>query len=342
MFLDLLTQTVLLFVVTAFLLKQFIKLAPRLRLVDIPNERSAHTNVTPRGAGIVFGAVFLAGLTFFNFEMISSYKLTAIALLIVYFTGIVDDIYNITSKMKFLTIIVATCFAYYDGFAITYLGTYLGFPLELGLLALPFTIFAVVGFTNAVNLTDGLDGLAASISVVILATIMYFGIVYHDLTLIFVPMLLISVLLAFLVFNWSPAKVFMGDSGSLMLGFVISLLAIKSLAYIHPIAILLLAGMPLLDTLIVMRRRVQRGQSPFKADKNHLHHILFNLKRDTVFAVKILVLLQICFSLMCVQIIHGSGIVTMALFLCLFVIFFELFDPRMSNRSRSSHQSKNS
>ena len=111
---------------------------------------------------------------------------------------------------------------------------------------LPFTIFALAGFTNALNLIDGLD---ASISIVILSSFLYIGYIHKNELMIVLCSLTIASLLAFLIFNWNPAKIFMGDSGSLFLGFIISVVACISLEYIHPIAIFYLAALPIVDTL---------------------------------------------------------------------------------------------
>ena len=332
MLISLLIQSSVLFLITLVLTNYFIKVAPRLSLVDIPNNRSSHKIETPRGAGIVFGFVFIVGFNLFNYDLIADHLLTVLAILIVYLTGIYDDLKDMKSRTKFLWVILATLLLYFDGLEISSIGTFFGYEITLGILALPFTIFAVVGFTNAVNLTDGLDGLASSISIVILSSLVYVGYLNNDEFLIYGPALLISVLLAFLVFNWNPAKVFMGDSGSLILGFIISIFAIKALNYIDPVAVLFLGGMPLLDTLVVIRRRRQRGISPFVADKNHLHHILYKYKLDKKFTVRMLIYIQSIFSLIFIQVLHADSIVTLALFTLLYIIFFNLFDPRTKIR----------
>ena len=342
MIFSVLMQSFVLFVVTLFAVGYFIKIAPKLSLVDIPNERSSHTKHTPRGAGIVFGFIFILGLGLFNFDLVEEYKLTTLAIFIVYLTGIIDDLYNIKSKTKFIWVILATVIIFYDGLQITTIGSYFGYEISLGMLALPFTIFAVVGFTNAVNLTDGLDGLASSISIIMLSTLFCIGILNKDMLLIYGPALLMSVLAAFLILNWNPAKVFMGDSGSLVLGFIISIFAIKALSYIDPVSVLFLAGMPLLDTMVVIRRRLQRGVSPFKADKNHLHHILYKFKRNTKFTVNMLIMLQAAFSLMFLQLMHADGIISLALFILLYLIFFNLFDPRGRRRHEKKKKKKKS
>ena len=333
---NLLLYNLLLFTITFVLLKYFITNAKKYGLMDIPNERSAHKEPVARGAGMIFGFVFIVSLfLFFYFSNIdSNYIYIFISLLIVFFTGIYDDFNDISSRKKFIFIIIATIIAFSDGFAINSLGNYFSYELSLGYLALPFTIFAVVGFTNAINLSDGLDGLAGSISIIILLALAYIGYHNDDQLLTYVPIYLSTTILAFLWFNWYPAKVFMGDSGSLFLGFVIALLSIYALKYINPSSILFLAAIPLLDTLMVMKRRRQRGNSLFVADKNHLHHIILSIKKDKLFTVASLLKMQVIFTLIFIQVYDKSGVVNLLLFVMLFFIFFSMFDPRAGHRPK--------
>lgn len=322
--------SLLLFLLTYILLRLFIHNAHRVGLIDIPNERSSHKVPVPRGAGIIFGLVFLVGILILKYSSLENinYLYAFLSLLIVYAVGLYDDIYNITFKKKFIFIIIAALIAYYDGFVINSLGNYFGYELYLGYFSVVFTIFAIVGFTNAINLTDGLDGLAGSIAIVMSTGLMFIGLIYEDNILICIPMLLIAPIAAFLMFNWYPAKVFMGDSGSLFLGFTLSLLSIYSLQYINTVSILFLAAIPLLDTLIVMRRRKQRKQSMFVADKNHLHHVILNFKQDKLFTVNTLIIIQVIFTIIFIQVHVESDFINLFLFILLFVIFFKSFDPR--------------
>jgi len=320
-------------------IKIFISVAPKLSLVDIPNNRSAHNKITPKGAGIIFGFIFLCSIFAFTFPIFDSIKYTLLAIIVVYVGGVFDDIYNLSSKKKFLFLIIASLIAYYSGFNITYIGNYFGIDISLGYLSIPFTVFAIVGFTNALNLSDGLDGLAGSISIVILSTLLILGFMNNDILLISWSSILISVITAFMFFNWNPAKVFMGDSGSLLIGFVVSLLGIRALEYVNAVAILFLVAVPILDTLIVLTRRIQRGESPFKADKTHLHHILLNIKRDKTLTVKLLFLMQLIFSGLFLQLNNQNDLINLSVFVLLFIIFFNLFEPR--SRTREKRKLKN-
>ena len=328
---------------SAIFISILIKFATQLKLTDIPNERSSHVMPTPKGGGIGFVAAALISIAIYDISFISSYIYYISAIVLVLITGIIDDIFEVSPKFKFITIFFAVVLMYQGDCAVTTLGTYFGHEVNIyWLLVFPFTYFAVVGFTNALNLIDGIDGLSSGVSLIILVTLFAIGEKYDDQFIIVVSASFIFSLAAFIFFNWNPARIFMGDSGSLTLGFVIALLSIKSLAYINPTAILLIAAIPLLDTLSVIRRRKQRGQPFFKADKNHLHHILMMQKKDVKFSASVLIMMQFAFSLIGFRSIGQDDMWNIVLFLVLFQIFFSLFDPRLRKRKRKYQKKEHS
>ncbi len=272
--------------------------ALKWKMIDIPNERSTHVSHTVRGAGIGFYLAVILILSVFDHETMLTHPWTAVATLLVFIIGVLDDHNDTSPNAKFFVIIIATVLLSFDHIVIDDLGTFFGFHVSLGWLALPFTIFAVTGFTNALNLIDGLDGLAGSISIVILGSFFAVGYQHDDIFMMLISGAFIASLLAFLLYNWHPASIFMGDSGSLTIGFVISLLAIKSLAYLPTVSILFIAAIPLFDTLIVIIRRKLNGRSAFTADRCHLHHILRHFfAEDTKKTILFLGVLQTIYSL---------------------------------------------
>jgi len=331
---------IILLIITYFSISKFIDLAPKFGLIDIPNHRSSHHIHTPRGAGIVFGLIFLLAIFIFDIEHLNEMKFTLLSIVIIYICGFLDDLYTLSSSKKLILIIIASIIAYFSGFQLDYIGTFIGYDLNLGYLSIFGTIFVIVALTNSINLSDGLDGLAGSLSIIILTSLFIIGYIHDDHILIVWPAILISILVAFLLLNWHPAKVFMGDSGSLLLGFVISLLSIHAIEFINPLSILFLAAVPVLDTLIVFRRRIQRGKSPFTADKNHLHHILNNIKQDKAFTVKMLLLMQSSFCVMFLQIYKEDELLNLLTFTLLFLVFFNLFDPRAKKRPKDARLRK--
>ena len=320
----------LIFIFALIFIKLIIKHAVSLGLVDIPNERSMHTRHHPRGAGIgIFLSVAFID-PWFNFAILSDHLLTCFAMIAVFIVGVMDDHQDTSPRTKFIVLSIAALLVYFDGVSVTTLGTLFGMEMNLGWLSLPFTIVAIVGFTNALNLVDGLDGLAGSISIVILSALFNIAYANNDAYMMMLSGSFIAGLLAFMVYNWNPASIFMGDSGSLVLGFVIGMLVIKSAMYIHPVTVLFLIAVPLMDTIIVMVRRKRQGKSMFEADKTHLHHVLFNFfNQDVKRTVVFLSILQIIYSITGLLIVEaGNQSLSLVLFglntIVLYFIFSEM------------------
>ncbi len=291
-------ESIIIFILSCLLIYSVKLLSPKLGLIDIPNDRSIHVTYTPSGAGIGFFLAVCLTLPFFHLHTILQYSWTILSILLVFIVGVLDDHRDTSPRTKFIVLILATAFLSFDGILIDDVGTFFGFPLTLGWFALPFTIFAVTGFTNALNLIDGLDGLAATISIIVLGSFLILGYRHDDIFIIMLSTAFISSLIAFLIFNWQPASIFMGDSGSLTLGFIISILAVKSLEYLPAVSILFIAALPILDTIIVMVRRKFKGRSMFSADKCHLHHIIRHFfMEDTQKTVLFFGILQGIYSL---------------------------------------------
>jgi len=311
-----LLEFILIFIVSLVFVKVLVATAFRLGLVDVPNGRSMHAYHTPRGAGIGFFLAVALVTPFFHMDLYSKHALTLLAIAMVFVVGVLDDHHDTSPKTKFLVIGLAAILVCMDGICVSSLGTLFNFEMRLGWFAMPFTVFAIVGFTNALNLVDGLDGLAGSISVIILSTLFMVGYYYSDHFMMTLSGAFISALLAFLVFNWNPAKIFMGDSGSLVLGFVIGLLVIQAATYIQPVSVLFIIALPIIDTIIVMIRRKRHGHSMFKADKTHIHHIVYkffnqNVKKTVLF----LAILQAVYSVTALLIVeHSDQSLTLILF----------------------------
>ena len=273
------------------------KYAHKLGLLDIPNERSHHCSIIPSGGGIGFMSAFFFSLFFFETELFFEYWYVFAAIAMIFAVGVLDDRVDVSPKLKFIVIFFAVTLLWMFDMSIFSLGNFFGFELSLGFLALPFTMFALAGFTNALNLIDGIDGLSSSISITIIAFFAYIGYEHYNEIMLSISLASIAVILGFLFLNWNPAKIFMGDSGSLSLGFIISVLALMSLEYLHPVVILYFTALPVLDTLVVMTRRIRRGHSPLSADKTHIHHIMVKFFDDNVKkTVAFLILLQLAFS----------------------------------------------
>jgi UDP-GlcNAc:undecaprenyl-phosphate GlcNAc-1-phosphate transferase len=263
-------------VLTAVGVLMLIKYAEALSLLDTPCHRSAHSRPIPRGAGIAFVGVSLLALALFDQIPNKGFWWIYAAIILILATGILDDLHEVSPRFKFLGILAATALIWEGGLRIDHVGNYLGFDLSLGWLAFPFTYFAVAGFTNAMNLIDGLDGLAGGASWLILAFFFWLGWNHHDHFLLFLSSIFLVSVTIFLWFNWHPAKIFMGDSGSLSLGFLISALSIYALRYIPSVTVLFIGLYPIVDTLVAMVRRKRSGRSASHPDRCHIHHLILN------------------------------------------------------------------
>ncbi len=314
----------IIFLLSLFLIFVIRNNACKIGLLDIPNSRSTHLKHTPKGAGVGFYIATVLVVLVFNHTFVMMHSWIFISVFLVFVVGVLDDYYDIPARIKFFILILSSIFFLFDNMLISHLGTFFGVTLQLEWFALPFTIFAVVGFTNALNFIDGIDGLAATISIIILGTFFTVGYLHNDLFIMYVSGAFISTLLAFLVYNWSPASIFMGDSGSLTLGFVISILAIKSLEYLPAVSVLFIVAIPVLDTFTVMMHRKLNGQSMFSADKCHMHHI-FNdfFSGDNQKTVGFLGLFQLIYSSIGLLQVHEG--VDDGLLLLLFLFNVALF-----------------
>lgn len=320
-------QVIFLFFLTIAIYKLFSKYAIKANLIDLPNERSSHQTPTLNSFGIVILISIGTTLIAFDSFMIYENPYLIFSVLLVALIGVFDDIKETPPILKILTLILAYMFLYIEGFIVNDLGVLIGVSLELNpIFAIIFSIIAVIIFTNSFNLVDGLDGLAGIIALIIFSSFLFIGLKNNDQLLTTIPFLYMTSLVVFLIYNWHPAKVFLGDSGSLMLGFVISVLAIRAVNYIEPISILYIAAIPILDTLFVLIRRIFNKISPFKADRMHLHHILLSfLKGKVNVTVICIALLQLLFSFLGLFIVSevGDSLISLAFFILIFIFLYK-------------------
>ena len=269
---------------TALLIPALARVAPKLGLLDHPGGRKDHGAAVPLVGGLAMGAVFLACFGIFREAgEVSLWFGAAVGIMLL--CGTLDDHREIGSLPKFgFQIVAAWLLVQFGGATLSHLGDLVSAErLDLGAAAMPFTVFAVVGVMNAINMADGIDGLAGGLALVAVA---WFGAAAWYVgagSVFWVVCLLAGQLIAFLAFN-APlphrprARVFMGDAGSYFLGLVLAWLAIRlsmqERAAIAPIAAVWILGIPLADAVALMLRRVLRGRSPFRPDTEHLHHLL--------------------------------------------------------------------
>ena len=267
--------------VTTLLLVPSIKRLARVTgAIDEPNERKIHTGHVPRMGGL---AMFLGCLLTFliYLEGFEQYRGFFLGMVIIVIVGMVDDSIGLEPKIKLLGQIIAACAAIsFSDININFLGDMTGTPFSLGLLSGPITVFWIVGITNAINLSDGLDGLAGGISLIAFTCFGFLAYQRADYATFMLCLVLTGSILGFLRYNSHPAEIFMGDTGSLFLGFCLGTFSIaghfKSLTTITLITPVLVLLVPIADTLWAIIRRVREGRSPFSADKLHFHHKLLS------------------------------------------------------------------
>jgi UDP-GlcNAc:undecaprenyl-phosphate GlcNAc-1-phosphate transferase len=256
-------------------------LAIRHNLVDLPGERKVHTRPIPRIGGIAMACgAFAPLLLWYHADRFVLAFLAGAALLVIF--GLLDDFYDLPPRVKFAGQIAAALIVIFGGgVRIMSLGMLLPDSVQLPVLvAVPLTLVAIVGATNAINLSDGLDGLAGGSCLLIFSAIGYLAYLEGSPDIGVMALALFGVLFGFLRFNTHPATIFMGDAGSQFLGFSAASLAIaltQAKPTLSPVLPLILLGFPILDTLTVMITRIAQKRSPFSADKNHFHHHLLGL-----------------------------------------------------------------
>ena len=256
-------------------------LAMRMHMVDEPGGRKVHSLPIPRVGGIAMAVGIFVPVVLWNYVDRFVWAYLSGAAIIVAF-GITDDRRGLRPEWKFVgQLAAALLVVYFGGVRIHTLGTLLpdGFRIPGG-FAVPLTVLAIVGVTNAINLSDGLDGLAGGICLLTFCCIGYLAYLEEDFVLGLIALATAGAIFGFLRFNTYPATIFMGDTGSQLLGFTaitLSLALTQGNTPLSPVLPLILLGFPVLDTLSVMAVRIAAGRSPFLADRNHFHHNLLAL-----------------------------------------------------------------
>ena len=271
------------------------RLAAWAEIYDYPGPRKVHQWPVPRIGGLAMAVgIFVSIVLWVPLEpMIRAYLLGAVVLVAF---GIVDDWRGLSFKAKFVAQIIAALVAiFYGGVRIVELGSLLPVGVMLpGWISIALTLITVVGVTNAINLADGLDGLAGGICLLSFCCIGYLAWVGQNFIVLVPVMALAGAIVGFLRFNTFPATLFMGDTGSMLLGFsaiFFSLALTQGETALSPLLPLIILGFPVLDTITVMAARIAKGLSPFEADKRHFHHRLMGMglfHTESVFAIYVI------------------------------------------------------
>lgn len=329
------------------------RIAVKIGAVDYPGNRRVNNIPVPRCGGIALYAglvaacfVMLIGRHFFDWQVYHLFEINEINFLLlamgvsfIFIVGLIDDVIQLTPVVKFGGQIVACIIVALSGITIGIVRSPFesGF-VDLGWLDIPITVIYLLIFVNTVNLIDGLDGLAAGIVVIVCTGLLYLMISRGGSLFILIAVALIAVCLAFLRFNFYPASVFMGDSGSLLLGLMVGVISIAGVVRTQSLVVMLvplvMAGVPMLDTVSAIIRRLRGHQPVQQADMGHIHHRLFNAGFGQRKSVLILytcsaVLAFIGCLLGTVNTVMGQWIVVAVLAVGLFIVIwrFGLFSP---------------
>ena len=301
---NLLNNIKIIFIVFLFvaLIIPFIKkLAIHIGAVDEPGGRHIHNKLMPKLGGLAVFLGFLFGYMLFCSQTPQMISILIGSIIILVF-GIFDDIKRLPASVQFIGQIASACIVVFYGNIVMQDVSAYGIYLNFGMFAPIITIIFIVALMNCLNFIDGLDGLAGGIATIFFVTISiiisYTGI-YNGLDAS-LSLIMIGATLGFLLHNFHPAKIFLGNSGSMFLGYmisVISLLGFKNVTITSFIIPILILAIPILDTLFAILRRILKGENPTQGDKKHLHHQLLQMTSSQVKTVLIIYFIDILFSI---------------------------------------------
>ncbi len=279
----------LLAMLVSYILTPYIKkLAFQIGAVDRPNKRKVHNRIMPRLGGLAIYIAFMVG-ALASMELTWDLVGILIGCTVITIVGILDDKYQLPAKVKLLGQIVAACVLVAFDIRIEWINNPWGGYYYLDLLAIPVTIFWVISFTNVVNLIDGLDGLAAGVSAIASITVILVAIQMGYFDVAVLTAALAGGIIGFIRYNFNPATIFMGDTGSMFIGYMLAAIsvygAVKTATTVALIVPAIALGLPILDTAFAILRRYSNGRPIFQPDKGHLHHRLLAMGLDQKQAV---------------------------------------------------------
>lgn len=315
-------------------------IAYRIGAVDVPKDsRRMHKKPIPRLGGLAVFFAFLVTTIVFC-EMSPMILSLIVGGLLIVAVGVIDDIYAIPPYAKFIIQIIAAIFPIMQGITIDFFsigGTY----YNLGIWSKPVTLVWIVLLTNAINLIDGLDGLSCGVSAICALSLLLVTLVFGTSnTTVILCAILAGACLGFLPYNSNPAKIFIGDTGALFLGYTMSIISIGGVFKVHAMLSFIIPmsifGLPLFDTIFAIIRRILHGQAPWHADRGHIHHKLidlgFNQKQSVHFLYAVSAILGLSAVLFTRENLQGMLIIVSV---SLFILFMNLY---LITNKQANHQ----
>ncbi|GAB6099411.1 hypothetical protein JCM16358_12900 [Halanaerocella petrolearia] len=304
------------------------KLAYYVGAVDHPNHRKVHEGSMPRLGGVAIYLAFLVNSLLF-IEVGPTFEAILLGSVIIVTVGIIDDIRGLDAEKKLTGQVLATLPILLHNLQIDYISHPLSGLILTGYLAIPITILWVVGLINAVNLIDGLDGLAGGVATISALSIAVICLAKGNLVSLGLALILAGSTLGFLKYNFNPAEIFMGDSGSMFLGYALAVISltgmVKSATAITIFAPILVLGVPIFDTSFAFIRRMLIDKHPFQADKEHLHHRFLRFGLNQKQTVLTIYLVALIFGMTAILLVNYNSLLVLLLSsLILTVLFFWL------------------
>lgn len=346
-------SAMLAFAITFFSIPVIIEVSKQKKIFDEPGERKVHRSVIPTlgGLGIFAGFILATLITSPGLSREIQYILASV--LILFFLGIKDDILILSAQKKFIgQLVAASVIIYFCNIRIVNMYGFLGIYSLSPVISFILTLFTIVVITNSFNLIDGVDGLAGALGILTSAIFSYYFIVSGQPAFAVMSLSLCGSLLAFLIYNFNPARIFMGDTGSLIIGLLNAVFVIKFISEASeassPFPLLSAPAIgfailivPLFDTLRVFGLRIINKRSPFTPDKNHIHHFLLDLGFNHKNITAALVMVNILFILLAWQLrFLGSTYVFAALVVIAAVIVMLVYYSRSRLRNFTSEKSR--
>ena len=312
------------------------RVSMKLYIVDWPGSRRIHKNIIPRMGGLAIYSGFLISAMFF---LRADQQIMALLIggFIIILCGLLDDLMELKAVVKLIfQIAAALIIIFYGGIVLTTINLPWGIHFDFGPLAIIITLLWIVGITNALNLVDGMDGLCAGVAAIILATFSMLAYMQDRFDILLLSLILLGAVLGFLFFNFHPAQIFMGDTGSLFIGFMIagiSLLGFKTSAFLTLGPALFILVIPILDTFLSIIRRKLKGVKIMSPDKQHLHHtLMYKLGLSQTKTVLVIYAITFYFSQISYVYLLNKRMALVLLIIALFAI--ELFIERTAMISK--------
>lgn len=314
-----------------FILRQ---IAKKINLLDRPNERKKHHGAVPLVGGISIYLTLMLAL-WFKPELLAHSEIYVLCASVLLIIGVIDDKYDVDFRIRLVVQILISCTMIFGaGLSLKSLGGLaFGHEVVLGPLGYIVTVFAVLGAINAFNMVDGIDGLLGGLTLATFGGLAYLNYMDQQLLLARFCLLMMIVVVPYILLNLgfpfgSRRKVFMGDAGSMLIGFTVIWVLLQGTqgpkAQMYPVTALWLIAIPLMDMVAIMVRRVRKGHSPFKPDREHLHHICLRAGLSPLQALSLICMLAILFATIGITLesYRVPELVSLFLFLLVFSLYF--------------------